>query len=149
LLTSSSTLQLSELTCSLLRPASGQTLRLADSGGTERLGLTSNSAVFSAPVSAPSLDCSGSVTCGSSLLTPIIYLSGVDLSTTLAGKMPTINSSTALSANSLTTSGYSTMNGLRVAAGQGLNGTGANLRVVGSGTDGGYNNTSSVFWGAQ
>ena len=39
------------------------------------------------------------------------------------------------------------MNGLRIAAGQGTNGTGANLRVVGTG-DSVYN-TSSVFWGAS
>ncbi len=39
------------------------------------------------------------------------------------------------------------MNGLRVAAGQGTNGTGANLRVVGTG--GLVNDTSSVFWGGN
>ncbi len=176
LLTSSSTLQLSELTCSLLRPASGQTLRLADSGGTERLGLTSNSAVFSAPVSAPSLDCSGSVTCGSSLLTPIMYLAGVDLSTILTGKQDvlttssnlsvaavtiagvniatalngkqaTITSATALSASSLTTAAASSMNGLRITGGQGFQGTGANLQVCGTGDS--VNNTSAVFWGTS
>ena len=47
----------------------------------------------------------------------------------------------------MTTSGYSTMNGLRVAAGQGWDSTGASLRVVGVGTDGGLHNTSSVYWG--
>ena len=44
---SASTLQLSELTCPQLKPSTGQTLRLADSGGVERLGITSSSAVFS------------------------------------------------------------------------------------------------------
>ena len=39
------------------------------------------------------------------------------------------------------------MNGLRVQAGQGRDGTGASLRVVGMGTDNGVYNTSSVFWG--
>ena len=45
LLGSTSTLQLSELTCARIKPAS-TTLSLADSGGVERLGI---SAVFLAP----------------------------------------------------------------------------------------------------
>ena len=45
---STSTLQLSELTCSRLKAAS-QTLSLADSGGVERLGISASSAVFLAP----------------------------------------------------------------------------------------------------
>ena len=101
-MSSSSTLQLSELTCSLLRPASGQTLRLADSGGTERLGLAST-AVFSCPVSAPSIDVSGSAIIGSSMvLAGPLYLAGVDISTTISGKQATITTSTALSASTLT-----------------------------------------------
>ena len=37
-LSSSSVVALSQLTCSLLKPAAGQTLRLADSNSVERLG---------------------------------------------------------------------------------------------------------------
>jgi len=67
-LSSSSTLQLSELTCSLLRPAAGQTLRLADADGIEQLGLSSSSALFLRQAIVPSLDCSGSIVCGGSAL---------------------------------------------------------------------------------
>ena len=76
-----------------------------------------------------------------------VTIAGVNVATALNGKQATITSSTALSAASLTTSGYSTMNGLRIAAGQGRDGVGASLRVVGSGTDNGVHNTSSVYWG--
>ena len=67
--------------------------------------------------------------------------------TSLSGKQAALTTSSNLSVGTVTTSGYSTMNGLRISAGQGRDGTGANLRVVGTG-DSVYN-TSSVFWGAS
>ena len=67
--------------------------------------------------------------------------------TAIAAKQNTLTTSTTLSVASVTTSGYSTMNGVRISGGQGTNGTGANLRVVGTG-DLVYN-TSSVFWGGN
>ena len=67
--------------------------------------------------------------------------------TSLSGKQAALTTSSNLSVGTVTTNGYSTMNGLRISAGQGRDGAGANLRVVGTG-DSVYN-TSSVFWGAS
>ena len=43
--------------------------------------------------------------------------------------------------------GSSTLNGLRVTGGHGRDGTGAQLRVTGTGTDNGVYNTNTVIWG--
>ena len=105
MLGSTSTLQLSELTCSRVKPAS-QTLSLADSGGVERLGISASSAVFSCALSAPSLDVSGSAVIGSSLLLAgPLYLNGVNIMTTIAANAgASISSSSQLSIASLTAS---------------------------------------------
>ena len=84
LLGANSTVQLSELTCSRVKPASS-TLSLANSDGVERLGISASSAVFSCAVSAPSLDVSGSVIVGSSMiLAGPLYLNGTNIMTTIA-----------------------------------------------------------------
>ena len=65
--------------------------------------------------------------------------------TALAGKQSTLTTSSALSVASVTTSGSSTMSGgLRISGGQGNNGTGANLRVTGTG-DAVYNTSALLF----
>ena len=98
ILGSTSTLQLSELACSRLKPAS-QTLSLADSGGVERLGISASSAVFSCAVSAPSLDVGGSVVLGSSLLLAgPLYLNGQDITALIAANaVSSLGASTQLS----------------------------------------------------
>ena len=70
---------------------------------------------------------------GAAVLNSSLTVAGTNVLSAIAAKQGAITSTTVLSASSLTTSGYSTMNGLRIAAGQGYNGTGANLRVVGTG----------------
>ena len=65
--------------------------------------------------------------------------------TGIATKQNLFTTSTALSVASLTTSGYSTLNGVRVSGG-GQYGMGASLRVVGTG-DLLYNPSSILFGG--
>ena len=103
-LSSSSTLQLSELTCSLLRPAAGQQLRLANAAGVEQLGLSDASALFLRQVIAPSLDCSGSILCGgSAVISGPLYVNGQDVILSLANA--TIGAASQLSLTSVTASG--------------------------------------------
>ena len=59
-------------------------------------------------------------------------------------KQGTLTTSSVLNVASITTSGASAPNGIRVSGGQGQSGTGENLRVTGTGDL--VNNTSSVFW---
>ena len=87
--------------------------------------------------SMPSLDCSGSVTCGSSLLTPILYLAGVDLSTTLSelssGKQATLTTSSALNVASVSAATVTATTGMTITGGRGNTASwGAQLRVVSS-----------------
>ena len=67
--------------------------------------------------------------------------------TAIAAKQNLLTTSTALSVASVTTSGYSTLNGVRVAAGGGQHGTGASLRVTGTG-DLAYN-PANIFVGGS
>ena len=66
--------------------------------------------------------------------------------TAIAAKMHSPTTSTALSVGSVTTSASSTLNGVRVSGGQGQNGTGASLRVTGTG-DLVYNASGLYFGG--
>ena len=67
--------------------------------------------------------------------------------TAISAKQNLLTTSTALSVASMTTSGYSTLNGVRVSGGQGNHGTGASLRVTGTG-DLVYN-TSGLYFGGN
>ena len=85
---------------------------------------------------------------GATTITGILTVGGSNLATAIAAKQNALTTSSALSVASVTTTAASTMSGgLRIYGGQGTHGTGANLRVVGTG-DSVYN-TSSVLWGAS
>ena len=100
-------MQLSELTCSRLKPAAGQTLRLADSDGVEQLGFSSSSALFLRQAIVPSLDCSGSIVCGgSALIGGPLYVGSTNVMTAIAAASgTTISASSQLSLTSITASG--------------------------------------------
>ena len=110
-ISASSVLALQELTCSLIKPTSGRTLSLGDSTGIERLGLSSV-AVFSCPVSMPSLDIGGSAIIGSSMiLAGPLYLGGTDLAITLAQKQNALTSSTNLQTGTIAATGTISVSG--------------------------------------
>ena len=149
---------LSQLTCARIKPSTG-TLSIADSNNVERLGIGST-AVFSCPVTAPSIEISGSAIIGSSLLVPALYLNGTDIASLIAARQEALTPSSSLnvgsvSAASVTITGVGNVStalgnkqatiGLRITGGQGRDGTGASLRVTGYG-DAVYN-TSTVLWG--
>ena len=162
-LSAESSLQLASLQCSLIKASAGQNLNLSDSGGTVLLGLASNAATFLRTVSMPSLDCSGSIMCSScAVIHGPLYVGGVDVMAAIASA-GSISANTQLAVASVTASGdigardviasrnltvagASTVKGCRVSGGQGQHGTGASLRVTGTGDL--VNNTSALyFWG--
>ena len=84
---------------------------------------------------------------GNTTMSGSLTVAGTNVVTAISGKQAALTASSNLSIASLTTSAASTLNSVRVSGGQGTNGTGGNLRVVGTG-DLVYN-TSSVFWGGN
>ena len=70
---------------------------------------------------------------GATVLNGTLTVSGTNIVTAIAAKQNLLTTSTALSVASVTTSGYSTLNGVRVSGGQGQHGTGASLRLTGTG----------------
>ena len=148
-LTSSSMLQLRELTCARVKPATA-TLSLADSNGVERLGISAGSAVFSAPVSAPSIDVAGSAVIGSSMiLAGPLYLNGTDLATTLSGKQAALTTSSARSVASVAAATVTATTGMTITGGRGGIATwGAQLRVVSSNSSI-LTAPSIVYWGVN
>ena len=113
----------------------------------------------SSQLAVASVTCTGDVTArdlaatgelhadGATVLNGTLTVAGTNVMTAIAAKMNSTTTSTALSVGSVTTSASSTLNGLRVSGGQGQNGTGASLRVTGTG-DLVYN-TSSLFFGGN
>ena len=84
---------------------------------------------------------------GATVLNGSLTAGGVDLVSAIAAKQNTLTATTALSVASVTASAYSTLNGVRVAGGQGYAGNGASLRVTGTG-DLTYN-TSALYFGGN
>ena len=83
---------------------------------------------------------------GNATVSGTLSVAGVgNISTALSGKQAALTASSALSVASVTTSAYSTLNGLRVSGGGGAAGTGANLRVTGTGDL--VNNPSGLYFG--
>ena len=72
---------------------------------------------------------------------------GTNITTALSGKQATLTTSSALSVASVTTASTSNLNSLRITEAQGYSGTGASLRVTGTGDS--VNNTSAVYWGTS
>ena len=73
-LSSASSLQLDNLTCSRLRPATGQNLQLSDAAGIVQLALSSNAATFLRTLSAPSIEISSSALVSGVLLLAVRYM---------------------------------------------------------------------------
>ena len=84
---------------------------------------------------------------GAAILNGTLTVGGVNLQTAIAPKQNALTASTALNVASVTTSGICNLNGIRVSGGQGQHGTGASLRVTGTG-DLVYN-TSSLYFGGN
>ena len=70
---------------------------------------------------------------GAATLSGTLTVGGSNVMTAIAAKQNALTTTTALSVASVTTTSASTLNGVRVSGGQGQAGTGANLRVVGTG----------------
>ena len=74
-----------------------------------------------------------------------LTVGGTNITTALSGKQATLTTSSVLSVSSVTAAAASTMSGgLRISGGQGNNGTGASLRVTGTG-DSVYNTSALLF----
>ncbi len=83
---------------------------------------------------------------GAAICNSTLTVAGTNVMTSLAQKQNLLTTSTSLSLGAVTTSASSTLNGLRVSGGQGQNGTGASLRVTGTG-DLVYNTNALYFGG--
>ena len=83
---------------------------------------------------------------GAAVFNSTVTVAGIgNVSTAINGKQATLTPTSALSAASVTTTALNTMSGgLRVSGGQGHDGTGASLRVTGTG-DAVYNTSALLF----